>query len=84
MEVLKVNDPLRVVLVKLLRFHFSVIYTWSFNTEKKRESLRIFALLVKDFVKLWRQLFRRGKNRNYYHWLAVEALKASWSSLLLV
>ena len=70
---IKLYNPEYNMLVASLVKHFEVIYTWAFRTVYELVSLHQFQLTVSNFVERWRQVMGGGKNRNYYHWLAVES-----------
>lgn len=72
-ETINLHNPLYNMLVEMLVQHFEVIYTWSFFTVYDYVALDLFEQQVSRFVEEWRMTIANGRQRNYYHWLAVEA-----------
>lgn len=69
------NIPAEVnTLVEELKNIFYVLYTWSFENVHDLEALNMMRRRVVSFVEDWRAAMGY-KWRNYYHWLAHEALR---------
>jgi hypothetical protein len=53
---------------------FTILYQWKFGPEKT-ELIDALEAKLKDFVPSWKTVMGKGKSRNYYHYLEVEAVK---------
>lgn len=68
------NDEYDYLILELI-FHFQVVYTWSFTSMHDLVALSVFEQNVSTFVNHWARVMGGGRmDRNYYHWLAVEAM----------
>lgn len=62
-------------LVEELEVLFQTLYTWNFKSDLEKINLLLFRARVRGFVKEWREVIGRKKERNYYYWLEVEAIE---------
>eukprot|EP00026_Physarum_polycephalum_P015719 Phypoly_transcript_16468.p1 GENE.Phypoly_transcript_16468~~Phypoly_transcript_16468.p1 ORF type:complete len:279 (+),score=30.05 Phypoly_transcript_16468:61-837(+) len=70
-----INNPAVAELVDELTFYFQTLYKWCFATVEDIACLTVFAENVSTFISQWTTIIAPGRQRNYYHWLEVEALK---------
>jgi len=74
-DLVGIRDPAVLQLVDNLHYLFSVIYTWAFVTLEDAVKLTVLERDASRFVDEWIQHIAHTKDRNYYHWLAVEAFQ---------
>ena len=67
-------DPLLAALVKELVELFEVVYSWAIESVADWVMLDRFRRNAANFIKRWRDTVAPNRNRNYYHWLAIEAV----------
>lgn len=72
-DAIQLHSDLYDELVAALVEFFEVIYMWTFKSFSDLVRLFHFKEHIDEFVDEWSRVMGGGKERNYYHWLAVEA-----------